>query len=1467
MPKLAHNFVQGKMNKDLDERLVPPGQYRDALNIQVSTSEGSDVGAVENILGNTKLNKKSSSVNWAANFGLTSAKCIGTTRDTQNNKLYWFVTSASVDAILEYDEVTGFVAPILVDTSTVLNFSTNNFITGVNIFDDLLCWTDNLNEPRKILISRFKAGSTQSGTSINTHTQVYSRAFIASDITVIKKKPNQRLHFAAAASTQTGNGVGISYVKGDKNVYTTVGGVRYLREVGDAILIDLESTVSSWASGDIIICQANEANTSEYDTEHEMRIVVTSIGGSGTILNGTIQSVPAELRDQIYSWSMIKEEEEPMWPLSFPRFGYRWRYVDGEVSAFSPWTEPVFVPGPFKYGGVQGYNKGMSNNIRKLTLNNWETAPADVEEIQILYKDSSENPIYVVDKLPRTATTFEITNTLITSVLPTDQLLRVYDNVPRKAKAQEVIGNRLVYANYLQNFDVPTGVAEGLGNGSYNTDIGITISSSNIATLNTPEPTLKTMRTYQAGIVYVDDHGRESPVFTNKNAVATLDIDKAAKVNSLSLIANQAAPPVWAKHFKYYLKETSNEYYNVALDRFYIDPDGSIWLSMLSAERNKVTESDFLVLKKKWNVDEPVTSMHRYKVLDISNEAPASIRIAKKFHTRTQVLRGSTNVIGIGNNEFTVVGPSLSQNDKFFNSFDGTTYIKIEKGSDSTNFYEVEEAGATGKTLSSSPNGDFSLVTNYKFKLVKDLQNDAAFANNLSNPSDTMFISVYREESDPKPEYGGRFFVNINRDSGIDENILYNYTDNPDDYTVKQNSSGDDATLDISLNVTDDPDANSPEPVPGGGTWGFDEHSNATTNPITSWTGNISSGTKRMQFVYAPYFTTSDGTSSGLPLANPIGANFNDDEQALLGELAAGELIQFKNGSSFDTPLYTVASVTKGTYDRQTGTTGDEDDETGYYVQVITTEPFVENFTPTGIRVAARSRSAREVIDSDSNIAPTSNPPIFEVEPLETADVELYYEVSEAYPISQLNSTKVLDFFNAYSFGNGVESNRIRDDFNAKTIGKGVRVSTTLEEPYKEERRKSGIIYSGLYNSTSGVNELNQFNAGLSITKDLNPIYGGIQILKARDSDLVTLCEDKCFRILANKDALFNADGNANLLASDRVLGQAVPYAGEFGISKNPESFTTYGFRSYFTDKSRGAVLRLSMDGLTEISEAGMSDYFEDKLTATTGAILGSYDESSGSYNVSFSGDESVAFKEGTTGWPTRMTFVPEAAISLNNGYYTMKNGELWVHNSATRSNFYGVQSNSTVTPIFNDAPSSIKNFKTLSYEGDAGWVADVLTDQQDGEVEAWKKKENLYFNYIKGKATTLSNIDTGEFSVQGLGNVLTHPADKVIIINGEINASLQIGDVIYSTAGVTSPAVLRVIGTVATISMPNQITLASSIPSPAPATGNFMLFAKDSEKNTSGIIGYHASVEMKTTSSDKKELFAVNSEVFISSE
>ena len=210
------------------------------------------------------------------------------------------------------------------------------------------------------------------------------------------------------------------------------------------------------------------------------------------------------------------------------------------------------------------------------------------------------------------------------------------------------------------------------------------------------------------------------------------------------------------------------------------------------------------------------------------------------------------------------------------------------------------------------------------------------------------------------------------------------------------------------------------------------------------------------------------------------------------------------------------------------------------------------------------------------------------------------------------NTSYTLNWHNCYSFGNGVESNRIRDSFNLPFILNGVKVSTVLEGGYKEEHRKYGLIYSGIYNSTSGINNLNQFIMAEKITKEVNPIYGSIQKLHSRDTDLVTLCEDKILRILANKDAVFNADGNTQLTATENVLGQTVPFVGEYGISTNPESFASEAYRAYFTDRVRGSVMRLSKDGLTPISEHGMKDWFRDNLSLGRTNVLGEdalYDE------------------------------------------------------------------------------------------------------------------------------------------------------------------------------------------------------------------------------------------------------------------
>ena len=186
MPEIKNTFTQGKMNKDLDERVIPNGQYRDAMNVKVNTSDDSSVGTVQNILGNARVE----------DFVPVDYLCIATISDEKSNKLYWFVTakSATTHAILQYDLLEKQTKIVIVDTNnTVLKF-TQNIITGINIIDNLLFWTDNYSEPKKINIDTCIEGSSGSDLDSAPHTKLMvegiDKGFInESHITVIKKNP------------------------------------------------------------------------------------------------------------------------------------------------------------------------------------------------------------------------------------------------------------------------------------------------------------------------------------------------------------------------------------------------------------------------------------------------------------------------------------------------------------------------------------------------------------------------------------------------------------------------------------------------------------------------------------------------------------------------------------------------------------------------------------------------------------------------------------------------------------------------------------------------------------------------------------------------------------------------------------------------------------------------------------------------------------------------------------------------------------------------------------------------------------------------------------------------------------------------------------------------------------------------------------------------------------------------------
>ena len=142
--ELKRKFIKGVMNKDVDERLLPDGEYIDAVNVDVINSEGSDAGTIRNIKGNAIV----SDLDDVTNKTVANARTIGAVADEANNKIYWFVTSDNFDGVYEYDETTGNTARVLESATGKLNFDADYYITGVNIIDGFLYWTDNLNPPR-----------------------------------------------------------------------------------------------------------------------------------------------------------------------------------------------------------------------------------------------------------------------------------------------------------------------------------------------------------------------------------------------------------------------------------------------------------------------------------------------------------------------------------------------------------------------------------------------------------------------------------------------------------------------------------------------------------------------------------------------------------------------------------------------------------------------------------------------------------------------------------------------------------------------------------------------------------------------------------------------------------------------------------------------------------------------------------------------------------------------------------------------------------------------------------------------------------------------------------------------------------------------------------------------------------------------------------------------------------------------
>ncbi len=238
--------------------------------------------------------------------------------------------------------------------------------------------------------------------------------------------------------------------------------------------------------------------------------------------------------------------------------------------------------------------------------------------------------------------------------------------------------------------------------------------------------------------------------------------------------------------------------------------------------------------------------------------------------------------------------------------------------------------------------------------------------------------------------------------------------------------------------------------------------------------------------------------------------------------------------------------------------------------------------------------------------------------PITTPQVPPLIPDAETIPYSNVyngdNST-----YSIYDGSNWViEESRIRGGYNNTQVDLGVRAHL-MEDSSNVRYRSNALVYSGIFNSKTNINRTNVFSVGEDITKSVDPHNGSIQLIYAMDNNLTIFQENKVSQALIDKDAIYSAEGTPINTVSNVVIGQVTPYSGEYGISRNPESFAHFGFRRYFADKDRNAVLRLSRDGITEISQYGMRDFFRDELAKlidrkviTTVAFDLDYDQTEG---------------------------------------------------------------------------------------------------------------------------------------------------------------------------------------------------------------------------------------------------------------
>ena len=1174
MPKFTRNFVAGKMNKTFDERVVPNGEYIDAMNVRMGSTENSEFGVIENTKGNLSL----TTLKFQGTPLSVDARCIGAYEDGSIETIYWFVHDPSfplgltgkLDLVVSYNTNTLSLTYHVITINngggvdTTLNFNPQYLITGVNKIQELLFFTDNYNAPRSININRNYP--IPSGAPLYDAGGLTGQLLLEESLLVIKKPPSE------SPTVQLVN---------------TPGEQNFLEE-------------------------------------------------------------------------------------RFISFAYRYLYADGQYSATSQWSDIAFSPNGFELTIEAYLNEGMINAFNACKVTYW-TGNSLVLGIDLLFKQSESNIIKIIEKQNKadlgiandTYKTLTFDNSKIFTVLPEAELLRLYDNVPRFAQAQTLMGNRIMYGNYVEGYD--------------------------LVSLNGQPLQL----TYEAELIQEDiasealDSSSETSVYTIDGSHSVpnsiLRIDFASfgpNYNTTLIVGATIQVQLEFTHDSYTggtpTQPTGNT--NISLIFTLAQNYASPYALSQSAEFQEwvgtvgnilpvydpnpliLTSCDGSTLTDVFNCTIPLNQASGWQKRASGITAidePIKI-IASNLNTYIDLqlvamqYEDTNNLLTYAYEYYSIVSSIVT-----FSKLGNARSLHSNRGYEIGIVYMdeflrsstalVSPLNVVYTPCSSSVNKNSIQVTipvsqiapywatRYKFVIKPDQEGYQTVYSTLIVQDVDLIWFLLEGENMQKVEVGDRLIVKKDS-SGATESCIYTTVLEK----IAKQATGNFTVEGVymRLEAGNFESQVSPTPIYNDSSGGYNNEVAAVDwweivppaltptdldVPVGSTIG-IMLYTYRKKSLFCVRREANPSNSYAYFTAAQSYANleawFTANQTTIMASLTS---LTAGGGMS-------CIFVSSNTLSNSAMTTLVDNGKDRDVIKLYINRDPANNkltFWMSGTVFCTDSVPSTKLSFSlqRTTIEPNF---IFETLPIDALP-DVFLENNLSFTINPitgehdgnvqnqdfaLNQPAIIDtgFFNCFSFGNGVESYKVRDSIIGREFNLGERVTSVSAQDYKQAHRFSDITYSGIYNPESNLNKLNEFNLGLLNYKYLESSFGYIYVLDGRETDVLCLQEDKISYVLAGKNLLSDAGAGRALTAVPEVLGTQIARTEKYGISHNPESYVQWGADRYFTDVKKGAVIHIQGDSMQSdqlrvISEFGMRTWFRDEfIDAQTTQKLGGFD-------------------------------------------------------------------------------------------------------------------------------------------------------------------------------------------------------------------------------------------------------------------